>query len=110
MHYLEPITFDDFADDDGVEVPFVEYLDDLTLAALAGDDQHTLLRFGKQHFVRSHARLTLRDKRQVDLKAVAGTGRPLDGRRGQAGGAHVLNARDSTGTHRLETGFEQEFF
>ena len=107
---LEPVALDDLADDYGVQVPFVEYLDDLFFLTLAGDDQHSLLRLRQQHLIRRHARFTLRDECQVDLKAGTGTGGHLDRRRCQAGGAHVLNAFDRTAAHRFETGFEQELF
>ena len=59
---LKAVAFDDFADGYAVEVPFVEDLDDFLFTARAGDDQHSLLRFGEEHFVGGHAGLALRDE------------------------------------------------
>ena len=80
VKYLQPVTLDDLADNDRVEIPFIEYLDDLFFAALASDDQHSLLRFRQQHFVCGHPGLTLWDERQIKFEAGAGPRRHFDRR------------------------------
>ena len=71
-----------------------------------GNDQHALLRFGKQHFVRGHAGFALRHQRQIDFDARVRARRHFARRTSQAGGAHILNAGDRAAAHRLETGFQ----
>ena len=97
----------DFADDDRVEAPLFENLQDFAFAAFFGDQQHALLRFAEHDFVRSHAGFALRDARQIDLDAGAAARGHFGGGTGEAGGAHVLNGDDCAGGHGFEAGFEQ---
>ena len=59
------MSLNDLSDNDRVEVPFFENIDDLFFAAFARNDQHPLLRFGQKHFVSGHSSLTLRNERKV---------------------------------------------
>jgi len=57
------MSFDDFADDYSIQIPFFENIDDLFFASRFGDDEHSFLRFRKHHFIRRHAGFALRNKR-----------------------------------------------
>ena len=100
----------DAADRDGVQTPLAEDVEDFALAAFLRHQQHALLRFGEHDLIRSHAGFTLRHVLQVDLDADSAAAAHLTGRAGEAGRAHVLNADDGAGLHRLQTGFEQQLF
>ena len=82
--------------------------EDFVLAALVGDEQHALLRFGEHDLVGRHAGFALRDAVELDLDADFAAAAHLAGGAGEAGGAHVLNADDGAGLHGFEAGFEQE--
>jgi len=64
-------AFRNFADDDRVEAPFIENLQDLGFAAFFSDEQHALLRFAEHDFVGSHAGFALRDASEIDFDASA---------------------------------------
>ena len=97
------------AADDGIrEVPLVADGDHLRLAALLRDEQHALLRLGEHDLVRRHAGLAARHCVEIELEAAAGARGHLDRRRGQARGAHVLDAHEAVGLEELEAGFQQE--
>ena len=78
------------------QIPLVENPFDLFLAAFVDNDEHPLLRFAQQDFVRRHVWRSLRHLGQVDLDAGSAASRCLTGRAGETGSAHVLNARDRT--------------
>src|SRR6266481_1697531 len=56
-----------FANNDGVESPFLEDIENFLLAAVLGNQQHALLRFTEHDLVRCHARFPLRHFRQIDF-------------------------------------------
>ena len=76
---------------------------------LADDDEHAFLRFGKHGLIGRHARLALRDEREVDLDARAAAAGRLAGGAGEAGRAHVLHADDGLGMlEEFEARLEQQ--
>ncbi len=60
MENLESVTLDNFTDDDCIEIPLLEDVDNLFLPPALCDDQHPLLRFGQHHFVGGHSSFALR--------------------------------------------------
>ena len=99
----------DGADVRRVEVPFLEDLLDLPLAALLDDHQHALLRLGEHDLVGIHAGLALGHVVELDLDPGAAAARGLAGRAGEAGRAHVLDADDEAGHgHHLEARLDQQ--
>ena len=78
------------------------------LAALGGDQQHALLRFGEHDFVGGHAFGALGDAVEFNGQPQFTSSPHLAGGAGEAGGAHVLNAEDGAGGHGFEAGFEEE--
>ena len=100
----------DHADDHAVEAPLLEDVENLVLAALFGDEQHALLAFGEHDLVGAHASFALRNQVEFDVESDAATAAHLAGRTGEPGGAHVLNADDRAGLHRLKAGLKQQLF
>ena len=92
------------------QVPLVEDAFDLLLAPLVDDDEHALLGLAEHDLVAAHVGRALRHLVQLDLDAGAGAGRGLAGRAGQAGGAHVLDARHGAGGQQLQAGFAHQLF
>lgn len=75
--------------------------------ALIDDDEHPLLRFAEQNFVRGHIGQALRDFGELNLDAGTGPGRRFAGGAGEPCRAHILNACDgSGGGQELQTGFD----
>ena len=110
MQHAQHAIVGDAADFDGVESPFVEYVEDFALAAAFGDQQHALLRFAEHHFVRRHAGFALRHASKIDFDAHAAARGHFRARAGQPGRAHILNRDHRAGAHRFEARFEQQFF
>jgi len=79
------------------------------LPARAKDHQHALLALREHHLVGGHVFLAYRHPVEVELDAEIALGPHLDGRAGQAGGAHVLDRDDGAGRHQLEACFQQAF-
>ena len=104
----QDLLLDHLANDDGIEIPALKDLQQLAFAALHGDDQHALLRFGEHHLVGGHARLALGHEVEIDLDPRSGARAHLAGGGGQPGRSHVLDAEDRLLTHRFEAGFEQQ--
>ena len=77
---------------------------------LLRDDQHALLRFAQENFVRRHAGFALRHFGEIDLDAGAAAAGGFAGRTGEPGRAHVLDAGDRVGREQFQTGFEQQLF
>ena len=95
-------------DRDGVQLPLGEDLLDLRLPPPRDDEEHPLLRLGEEDLVRRHARLTLGDAVEVDLRPRSRAGGHLRCRAGETGRPHVLDADDGARRHRLETRLEEE--
>ena len=93
---------------DGVEAPLGEDVEHFGGAAFVGDQEHALLRLGEHDLVAGHAGLALRDEVEFDGEAEAAACSHLAGGAGEAGRAHVLNAEDGSGGHRLDAGLEQQ--
>ncbi len=74
----------------------------LGLAPALRDDQHALLRFGEQNFVRRQIRLAQRHQIEIELDPKATMRRHLARRRGESRRAHVLNGDDRAGLARFE--------
>ncbi len=91
-----------------IEAPFAEDRLGLLLLLRAQHHQHALLTLGEQHFIGRHAFLAAGDSVEVELDPQIALGAHFDGRRSEAGGAHVLNGDDRARLHQLETGLEQE--
>ena len=100
----------DRADNDGVESPLFENVEDFALASFFRDEQHALLRFAEHDFVRRHAGFALRNFGEIDFDAGAAARRHFHRRAGEPGGAHVLNRDDRARLHGFEAGFEQQLF
>ncbi len=94
----------------GVQIPLLEDLLDLVLAAPSHDEQHPLLRLGEHDLVGRHAGLALRNVSDVDFNPGVAASPHLAGRTGQPGGTHVLDTDERVGLHDLETRFEQQLF
>ena len=62
----------------------------------------------EHHLVGGHAGFALRDMIEVHLEADSAACAHLAAGRGEAGGAHVLNADDGSGLHGFEAGFEEQ--
>ena len=103
----EAVLGNGLADDGEVEVPLVEDGAGLGLLLRAERHQHALLALGEHHLVGGHAPLADRDAVEVEADPEAALVAHLDGRAGQAGGAHVLDRDDGAGGHQLEAGLEQ---
>ena len=95
-------------DRDGVQLPLGEDLLDLRLPPPRDDEEHPLLRLGEEDLVRRHARLTLGDAVEVDLRPRSRAGGHLRCRAGETGRPHVLDADDGARRHRLKTRLEEE--
>ncbi len=100
----------DHADGGGVQAPLPEHAVDLLFPPLLHHQQHAFLRFGEHDLVGRHPSLALRHQLQIDLDAGTAPAAHLAGRAGQPGRAHVLNAHDGPGLHRLQTGLQQQLF
>ena len=98
----------DLAHHRDVEVPLLEYLLNLFLAPLLGDEEHPLLRLGEHRLIGGHPLGALGHEIQVHLHAAAGAVGHLECRAGEPGGAHVLDADYRVRRHELEAGLEQE--
>jgi hypothetical protein len=96
------------ADHRGVEAPLLEDAPRFRFTTRLQRHEHALLTFREHEFVGAHARLAGGDRVDVDLDARAALGGHLDGRRGEAGGAHVLDADDGVGLHKFEAGLDEE--
>ena len=99
-----------FADHGGVEAPLFEDAIAVLLAARLEDGQHALLRFRQHHLIGRHVLLALRHLVEIERDAEAALARHLDGGRGQARRAHVLNGGDRAGGHQLQRGLDQKLF
>jgi hypothetical protein len=99
---------DHLADHLGGEVPLREDVAHLLLAPLGRDDEHALLRLREQDLVRRHPRLADRHLAHVDRDAHVPARRHLGGRRGEAGGAHVLDRHDRAAADQLQARLEEE--
>ena len=100
----------DAADNRRVEVPLRTDVENLLLAAFLGNHQHAFLRFTEKHLVRSQRFGTSGNCIEVELDTVTRTVCHLDGGRSQAGGAHVLYARQAIGCEDLEACLEKKLF
>ena len=78
-------------------LPAPEVRQDVVFVLLLGDDDHALLRLAEHDLAARHAGLAPRHQRHVDLDAGVAACGALDQRRGQAGGAAVLQADDPVG-------------
>src|SRR6266567_2485776 len=99
---------DHAADLHRIESPLTEHAIDFFLAALLRDQQHAFLGFTEQNLVRTHASLALRHPVHFNLNTNAAARTHLASGACQSRRAHVLNANDRAGLHRLEARFEQE--
>ncbi len=66
----------DDADLGAVEAPLCEDVEDFLFAALFGDEEHALLRFGEHDFVGGHAGFALGDEVELDRDAELAAWRP----------------------------------
>ena len=103
----EAVLGDGLADDGEVEVPLVEDRARLGLLLGAEHHQHPLLALGEHHLVGGHPRLAHRHPVEVEPDAEIALVAHLDGRAGEAGGAHVLDRDHRAGRHQLEAGLHQ---
>ena len=71
------------------------------------DAQHPLLRLGDHDLERLHVGLAQRDAADVEIDPHAALGRHLRRRRGQPGGAEVLERDQQPGVEQLERALEQ---
>ena len=114
--HLSPMLDDEaqgvrrLADDCEVEAPFAEDRFRPGFLRRIEHHEHALLAFRQHHFVGAHAGFATRDLVEIELDAEIALGAHLDRRRGEPGGAHVLNGDDAAAGHDLETGFEQQLF
>ncbi len=93
------------ADHGAVELPAVDHRLDLG-EPLGGDDRdHPLLRLGDHHLPRLHPLLALRHAVEVDVDAVVG--RHLRERRGETGGAAVLEREHEPALDELDRDLDQ---
>ncbi len=99
----------DLADHREIELPLAENRFREILAAGLEDHEHALLALAKHHLVRRHAGLALRYGVHVELDPDAALARHLDRRRGEAGGAHVLDRDDRVRGHQFEARLDQQF-
>ncbi len=76
-----------------LEPPLAEHGVHFGLARFLGDQQHALLRFGEHQLIGRHAGFALRNAVELDLDAHAAAASHLAGGTCEAGGAHILNAR-----------------
>ncbi len=96
------------ADNGEVQSPFLEdAIADIFKAGLQ-HGQHPLLAFRQHHLIGGHAGFALGHLVQIQLDADAALARHLDGRRGQARRAHVLNGGHGARSHQLQRGFDQQ--
>ena len=100
----------DVTDDREVQLPLAEDCLGFRLAAGLQHHQHALLRFGEHHLVRGHPRLALRHVVHDEFDADAALRRHFDRRRGEAGGAHVLDRDDHVGRHQFQARLDQQLF
>ena len=100
----------DHADRHRIQPPLVEHAENFVFPALFRHQQHPLLRFGQHHFIRSHARLALRNVLHIELHARARAAAHLAARTGKSRRTHVLNAHNRACLHRLQTSFQQQLF
>ena len=96
------------ADDGEIEFPFLEDGARRVLALGLEHHQHPFLAFRQHDLVGRHAGLAARHPVEVELDPDLALRCHLDRRRGQPGGAHVLDRDDGVGRHQLEAGFEQQ--
>ena len=96
------------ADDCEVQFPLFEDRARRSLAVGAQHHQHALLAFREHKLVGAHAGLTRRHLIQIQFDTDAALARHLDGRTGQAGGAHVLDGDDRVGGHQFQACLDQE--
>ncbi len=98
------------ADDGEVQAPFLEdAIADVFIAGLQ-HRQHPLLAFRQHHLIGRHAGFALGHLVEVQLDADAALARHFDGRRRQAGRAHVLNGGDGARGHQLQRRLDQQLF
>ena len=100
----------DFADLDGVQVPFLEDDFQRRLTPRLADDEHALLAFGKHDLVGRHVGFAHGHLVEVEHHAAVALGAHLAGGARQARRAHVLNADDDVRREGFERGLQQEFF
>ncbi len=99
------------ASDIGVgKIPFFKNFAHTILLALVNDDEHALLGFAEENFIRRHAIFALGDEAEINVNTVAAPTGRFAGRAGEAGGPHVLNARNSAACKQLQAGFKKKFF
>ena len=79
------------------------------LAPCLGDHQHAFLRFAQEHFVGAQCLGSARNRVEIELDAIARPVCHFDRRRGQAGRAHVLDARQAIGRKDFQASFEEQF-
>ena len=91
-------------------IPFVENLAHDFFFSTFHDDQHSLLRFAQQNFVRRHAWFALGHFREIDFHARSAAARGFAGRAGQSRRAHVLNAGDGIRREQFEAGLQEQLF
>ena len=96
-------------DHDRVQIPFLEHRLQLRLAPALGDDQHPLLRFGKQNFVRRQIRFAQRHLVEIEFDPKSAARRHLARRRRQSRRAHVLDRDDRAGLAGFEARLDQQF-
>ncbi len=96
------------ADHCEVQFPLLEDRARCSLTLGAQHHQHALLAFRQHELISGHAGLTRRHLIQIQFDADAALGGHLDGRTGQAGGAHVLDGDDRVGGHQFQACLDQQ--
>ena len=96
------------ADHGKFQLPLLEDAACVVLAALAQHHEHALLALREHDLVGRHPALALGHEIEVEVGAQPALARHLEGRRGKAGGAHVLDGDDGVGGHQLEARLDQQ--
>ncbi len=97
------------ADHHCVQVPLLEDRLQLGLTPALGDNQHPLLRFGKQNFIWGQPRFAQRHSIEIEFDSESAPIRHLARRRGESRRAHVLNRHDRAGPARFKARLDQQF-
>ena len=99
----------DAPDHDRVQIPLLEHRLQFRLAPALRDDQHSLLRFREQNFVRRQPRFAQRHLVEIEFDSEPAMRRHLARRRRESRRAHVLDRDDRAGLASFEARLDQQF-
>ena len=110
VQHAQLVVSRDLAYFNRIEAPLFKHAENFRLASFLRHQQHALLRFAQHDFIRTHARLALRDAIKFNFDAHTSAPTHLAGRAGKSRRAHILNTDDGSCPHGLKASLEEQLF